>query len=349
MTLAGKGSRLSDGQDWEQPLTTIRPNTFSATRHIDALHIYESGEIIAQDLEGNRSSVKPYNQPQEVKDAIQHGHLMSLLGHFNLYVTQPGEELKIQLMGGLKGGMKSWNGPTTKCMSFDRPGGNNITVCFPCYNDCGSNTGSSSQGNSGGCAYDGGGYKGVGYDNDGPSHTPTSTHQADRDIQSVIDGANGATTIGKGPYGKVRKDIDPHKSVALHNFLKEEGLKNKIALNRFFGFKYHYNCDDPSKSTTWAPSRPGTNTPTANAAQQAFVTKLLSVLPELSEWGHRNEYGHNVDRRTVRNDLPLVGYITSELFEDHLNMVSNSPVRKADFLKYVSQDLSRTVAEYTIL
>lgn len=97
---AGKGSRLSEGQDWAQPITTIRPNTFSATRAIDALHIYESGEIIAQDVEGKRSSIKPYNQPQEIRDAIAHGHLMSLLGHFNLYVTKPGEELKIQLMGG---------------------------------------------------------------------------------------------------------------------------------------------------------------------------------------------------------------------------------------------------------
>ena len=92
-----------------RPFTTIRPYTLSATRTINALHIFESGDTIAEDVEGNRYAIKTDNQPKELRDALQEGRLASLLGHFNLYVTKPGEELKIQLMGGLKGGMKKTN------------------------------------------------------------------------------------------------------------------------------------------------------------------------------------------------------------------------------------------------
>ena len=309
MVYAGKDI-LPEGHEWEHPHTTIRPNTFSATQHIDALHIYESGEIIAQDLEGNRSSIKPYNQPQEVKEAIQHEHLMSLLGHFNLYVTKPGEELKIQLMGGLKGGGR-W-----LCITCF--GG---TSCFPDFTD---GVRKPSDRDRGGYGSDYGG----GYCPDKVCNYTPEQHKAlaYKYLENSIQGTSM-------PY---------NVALALKAYLLTKGLKNDVLLSPLYKFKYDFDKDvwdgdHPFKTVTYSRSTTPPNKSIETMTQKVFMEEILKALPGLKEWNAQNEYGHNIDRASVR-ELTDVGYIVAA------NLQNSSALAKNILQKIDSQ-----VGEYIIL
>jgi hypothetical protein len=106
LSFAGK-ELLDQHQDELIPLTTVKPRNFSSAKDIETLHLFESGEIVAEDVQGKKTLIPNYQQPKELKEAIQGGYVDALLKNLNLYIRQSGDDLKLELMGGLKGGMYS--------------------------------------------------------------------------------------------------------------------------------------------------------------------------------------------------------------------------------------------------
>ncbi len=99
---------LENAENDYAPVYTVKPYTFSSSKEVNSLHFFESGEIIAEDIKGNKKEISADNQPKELREIFsQKGQkgLNQLLTNRHIYVRNADQNISIELLGGLKGGM----------------------------------------------------------------------------------------------------------------------------------------------------------------------------------------------------------------------------------------------------
>lgn len=167
--IAWAGKDVLDDTDTLKPLATVRPSNYLSSG-IDEVTLHSDGGVTLHNNVSDKTSLSAYTH-HSIKKVVSSGadNLRTFMSsHFFTVTGNEESGYDVLFTPRARGGMFGGKDPTTKCMTFDRGAENNITVCFPCYNGCGGNTGSSSQG-YGGYTKDPLGNNGSGYGYGGSS------------------------------------------------------------------------------------------------------------------------------------------------------------------------------------